>query len=118
MGQALTVMHRYHAVARAMGCDPFEVLATAAVRDADNGPAFVEALQRRMPGVPIHILSGVEEAGFSADGMVCGIPSADGILADIGGGSLEVVRLVDGTRGPSQTLPLGVIRLAERSAET
>jgi len=112
---ALTVLHRYHAVARAMGCDPFEVLATAAVRDAANGPAFVEALQRRMPGVTIRILSGVEEAEFSADGMVCGIPSADGILADIGGGSLEVIRLVGGTRGPSQTLPLGVIRLAERS---
>ena len=115
MSQALTVMHRYHAVARAMGAEPFEVLATAAVRDAENGLAFVEALRGRMPHVPIHILSGAEEAAFSADGMLCGIPAADGILADIGGGSLEVVRLVDGTRGPSQTLRLGVIRLAERS---
>lgn len=115
MAQALTVMHRYHAVARAMGAQPFEVLATAAVRDADNGPAFVEALRDRLPNVPIHILSGAEEAAYSADGMLCGIPAADGVLADIGGGSLEVVRLVDGTRGPSQTLRLGVIRLAERS---
>jgi exopolyphosphatase/guanosine-5'-triphosphate,3'-diphosphate pyrophosphatase len=115
MDLALTVMHRYHAVARAMGARPFEVLATAAVRDADNGPVFVEALRDRMPGVPIHILSGTEEAAYSADGMLCGIPSADGVLADIGGGSLEVVRLVDGTRGLSQTLRLGVIRLAERS---
>jgi exopolyphosphatase/guanosine-5'-triphosphate,3'-diphosphate pyrophosphatase len=115
MAQALTVMHRYHAVACAMGAQPFEVLATAAVRDADNGPAFVEALRDRLPGVPIHILSGVEEAAYSADGMLCGIPAADGVLADIGGGSLEVVRLVDGMRGPSQTLRLGVIRLAERS---
>jgi exopolyphosphatase/guanosine-5'-triphosphate,3'-diphosphate pyrophosphatase len=114
--QALTVMHRYHAVARAMRADPFEVLATAAVRDAQNGPDFVAALRDRMPGVPIHILSGPEEAGFSADGMLCGIPSADGILADIGGGSLEVVRLVGGTRGDSQSLRLGVIRLAERSS--
>ena len=113
--QALTVMHRYHAVARAMAAEPFEVLATAAVRDADNGPAFVESLRGRLPGVPIHILSGAEEAAYSADGVLCGIPAADGILADIGGGSLEVVRLVDGTRGPSQTLRLGVIRLAERS---
>ena len=116
MALALTVMHRYHAVARAMGAKPFEVLATAAVRDAANGPAFVEALRQRMPGVPIRVLSGAEEAGYSADGMLCGIPNADGILADIGGGSLEVIRLVDGTRGQSQTLPLGVIRLAERSA--
>jgi exopolyphosphatase/guanosine-5'-triphosphate,3'-diphosphate pyrophosphatase len=115
MELALTVMHRYHAVARAMDAQPFEVLATAAVRDADNGPAFVAALRDRMPGVPINILSGVEEAAYSADGMLCGIPAADGVLADIGGGSLEVVRLIEGTRGPSQTLRLGVIRLAERS---
>ncbi len=113
--QALTVMQRYFAVAQAMGAQPFEVLATAAVRDAENGPAFVQTLRDRMPGVPIHILSGTEEASYSADGMLCGIPAANGILADIGGGSLEVVRLVDGTRGPSQTLKLGVIRLTDRS---
>ena len=45
MGQAFTVMHRYHAVARAMGAEPFEVLATAAVRDARNGADFVAGLQ-------------------------------------------------------------------------
>jgi exopolyphosphatase / guanosine-5'-triphosphate,3'-diphosphate pyrophosphatase len=115
MRQAVTVMHRYYAVARAMGAQPFEVLATAAVRDAENGAAFVESLRDRMPGVPIHILSGVDEAAYAAEGMLCGIPAADGVLADIGGGSLEVVRLVDGTRGASETLKLGVIRLAERS---
>jgi exopolyphosphatase/guanosine-5'-triphosphate,3'-diphosphate pyrophosphatase len=113
--QALTVMDRYHAVARAMGATPFDILATAAVRDADNGPAFVAALRDRMPGVPIHILSGQEEAALSADGVLCGIPAADGILADIGGGSLEVVRLLNGACGLSQTLKLGVIRLADRS---
>ena len=58
IGPALTVMGRYHAVARAMDADPLEVLATAAVRDAANGSDFVAALQERMPGVPIHILSG------------------------------------------------------------
>jgi exopolyphosphatase/guanosine-5'-triphosphate,3'-diphosphate pyrophosphatase len=115
MTQAFTVMHRYHAVARAMGAHPFEVLATAAVRDAENGPAFVAALQNRMPDVPIRVLSGTQEAEFSAEGVVCGIPAANGILADIGGGSLEVVKLNAGTRGLSQTLRLGVIRLAERS---
>src|SRR6185295_9794423 len=65
MGQAFTVLARYHAVARAMGAAPFEVLATAAVRDARNGADFVVGLQSRMPGVPIHILSGVEEAEYS-----------------------------------------------------
>jgi exopolyphosphatase/guanosine-5'-triphosphate,3'-diphosphate pyrophosphatase len=65
--------------------------------------------------VPIRVLSGLEEAEYSAEGVLCGIPTADGILADIGGGSLEVVRLAAGTRRESQTLRLGVIRLAERS---
>jgi exopolyphosphatase/guanosine-5'-triphosphate,3'-diphosphate pyrophosphatase len=116
MAQAFTVMHRYHAVARAMGARPFEVLATAAVRDARNGADFVAALRARLPDVPIRVLSGLEEAEYSAEGMLCGIPTADGILADIGGGSLEVVRLQAGQRGASQTLRLGVIRLAERSA--
>jgi exopolyphosphatase/guanosine-5'-triphosphate,3'-diphosphate pyrophosphatase len=115
MEQAFTVMHRYHAVARAMGAHPFEVLATAAVRDASNGPDFVARLQSRMPNVPIRVLSGVQEAEYSAMGVLCGIPSADGILADIGGGSLELVRLDKGTRGASHTLRLGAIRLAERA---
>ena len=112
---ALTVMHRYNAIARAMGCEVLEVLATAAVRDASNGPAFVAGLRERMPGVVIKILSGEEEAAFSAAGVLCGIPQAGGILADIGGGSLEVVRLADGRPGQAQTLPLGVIRLADRA---
>jgi exopolyphosphatase/guanosine-5'-triphosphate,3'-diphosphate pyrophosphatase len=115
MAQAFTVLHRYHAVARAMGADPFEILATAAVRDATNGRTFVDALSARLPGVPIHILSGAEEAAYSAMGVLCGIPTADGVLADIGGGSLELVRLTAGERGASQTTALGVIRLAERS---
>lgn len=115
MIQALTVLHRYHAIARAMRADPFEILATAAVRDAANGAEFVSALNARFPGVPIHILSGEQEAEYSAAGVLCGIPAADGILADIGGGSLELVRLDAGHRGGAQTLALGVIRLSERA---
>ena len=69
-----------------------------------------------MPDVPIRVLSGdSRKPNYSAMGVLCGIPTADGILADIGGGSLEVVRLDRGTRGASQTLRLGVIRLAERA---
>ncbi len=112
---ALTVMRRYSAISRAMGCETLEVLATAAVRDASNGPAFVEGLRERMPGVLIRILSGEEEASLSADGVLCGIPQAGGILADIGGGSLEVVRVSQGRASQAQTLPLGVIRLADRA---
>jgi exopolyphosphatase/guanosine-5'-triphosphate,3'-diphosphate pyrophosphatase len=112
---ALTVMHRYHAIARALEAETFEVLATAAARDASNGPEFIAGLRARMPGVPITILSGEEEAALAADGLLCGIPEADGLLADIGGGSLELVRLERGRRGRGRTLGLGVLRLAERA---
>ena len=115
VAQALTVMNRYAAIARAMGADPFEVLATAAVRDAENGPSFVETLRERMPGVPIHTLDGEEEAALAADGVLCGFPAADGIMADIGGGSMELVSLERGRRESAKTFRLGVIRLAERS---
>jgi exopolyphosphatase/guanosine-5'-triphosphate,3'-diphosphate pyrophosphatase len=113
--QALTVMARYAAIAHAMHADPFEVLATAAVRDASNGPDFVRNLQASLPGLVVRILTGEQEAGFSADGLLCGIPSADGILADIGGGSLEVVQLTRGRMTAARTLPLGVLRLSDRA---
>ncbi len=112
---ALVVMRRYAAIARAMGAEVLEVLATAAVRDASNGPAFVQSLQERMPAATLRILSGEEEAQLAAAGVLCGIPQASGFLADIGGGSLEVVRLSSGQSTRSRTLPLGVIRLADRA---
>ncbi len=120
VGQAVRVVGRYASVARAMGADPFEILATAAVRDASNGPAFVAGLEQQiaaagMPGTRIRVLSGEEEAALSSDGVLCGFPGADGLLADIGGGSLELVLLDAGQVRDATTLRLGVIRLAERS---
>ena len=115
--QAMTVMHRYRAIVAAMGASPFEVLATSAVREAVDGRQFIARLAARMPDMPIRILSGEEEAQLSAAGVLCGIPAADGVLADVGGGSLELVRLDHGRAGEAATLRLGVIRLAERANE-
>ncbi len=113
--QALMVMARYAAIARAMRAAPCEVLATAAVRDASNGPAFMDALRAGLPDMTLRVLSGAEEAGYSAAGLLCGIPGADGVLADIGGGSLEVVQLAGGELRAAQTLKLGVLRLSDRA---
>ncbi|MCU0889053.1 MAG: Ppx/GppA family phosphatase [Rubritepida sp.] len=113
--QALTVLGRYHALARGMGADPVEVLATAAVRDASNGAAFMEALGAAMPGAAVTVLSGEEEARLSAQGLLLGVPAADGVLGDLGGGSLELVRLDHGRIAETASLPLGTIRLAERA---
>jgi exopolyphosphatase/guanosine-5'-triphosphate,3'-diphosphate pyrophosphatase len=115
IGPALTVLARYHAVAQAMRADPLEVVATAAVRDASNGEAFVAAMRERMPGLRIRILTGEEEGRLSADGVLLGFPGADGVLGDLGGGSLEVVRLAEGRVARAASLPIGAIRLAERA---
>jgi len=113
--QTLTVLGRYHALARGMGADPVEVLATAAVRDASNGQAFMASLAEIMPGARVTVLSGDEEARFSAEGLLLGVPQADGVLGDLGGGSLELVRLVQGRIMETISLPIGTIRLAERA---
>jgi exopolyphosphatase/guanosine-5'-triphosphate,3'-diphosphate pyrophosphatase len=115
MEQTETVLHRYAEIVRAMGASPFEVLATSAVRDAENGAEFVELMRQRLPDMRINILSGEQEAALSAEGVLCGIPGADGVLADLGGGSLELVRLEAGRVGQAVTIPVGVIRLADRS---
>ena len=112
---AIGVMARFETVVRGMGADLFEVLATAAVRDAENGGAFVEMLRDAIPSATIRILSGLEEADYAATGLLCGMTDADGLMADIGGGSLELVALREGRMGRSQTLRLGVIRLADRA---
>lgn len=113
--QALTVLGRYAAVARAMGAEPVEILATAATRDAQNGEEFIAAINERLPDIPIRVLSGREEGALSADGVLLGFPGADGILGDLGGGSLELVELREGLMGRGATLPLGAIRLADRT---
>jgi exopolyphosphatase/guanosine-5'-triphosphate,3'-diphosphate pyrophosphatase len=113
--QTETVLRRYAAIVRAMGASPFEVLATSAVRDAENGPEFVRLMAERLPEMRINVLSGNAEAALSAEGVLCGIPGADGVLADLGGGSLELVRLESGRVGEAATIPVGVIRLADRA---
>jgi exopolyphosphatase/guanosine-5'-triphosphate,3'-diphosphate pyrophosphatase len=115
MDEAVTVVQRYGAIARAMRAHPFEALATSAVRDAANGPEFTARLEAATPGLKVITLTGEQEARLSAEGVLCGIPAADGILADLGGGSLEVVRLSAGHIGEAATMPIGVIRLAERA---
>lgn len=103
---------RFTALARAMGVGRIDLVATAAVREAEDGPAFRETVERQC-GHPIRVLSGEEEAELSALGVIAGNPAADGIMGDLGGGSLELVEVTDGKVGRSTTLGLGPLRLME-----
>ncbi len=109
---ALVNLARFVRLAKAMGVARLDLLATAAVRDAKNGPEFATAVRRRC-GVPVRVLSGSEEAKFSALGVVSGIAEADGMMGDLGGGSLELVGLDRGRLGAHVTLPLGPLRVGE-----
>ncbi|MEP3050904.1 MAG: Ppx/GppA family phosphatase [Erythrobacter sp.] len=91
--------------------DDFETVATAAVRDAKNGPDFVRELEEL--GLNPQVISGTEEARLSANGVIGAFPGAAGIVADLGGGSLELVTIADGETGDASSLPLGTLRLPE-----
>lgn len=111
---ALQTLNRFTNLAREMGVDRFEMLATAAVRDASDGPAFVAEVERRF-AVPVTVLSGEDEARLAGLGILAGTPNADGLLGDMGGGSLDLMGMNAGTFGQSKTLPLGYLRIIEES---
>jgi exopolyphosphatase/guanosine-5'-triphosphate,3'-diphosphate pyrophosphatase len=108
--EALTALLRFKAVLDAARPAAIHVVATAALRDAVDGPEFVSQVQRAT-GLRIRVLSGVEEGHYSALGVVAGDTSAEGVVGDLGGSSLELVRLADGRPGDGITLPLGPFSL-------
>jgi exopolyphosphatase / guanosine-5'-triphosphate,3'-diphosphate pyrophosphatase len=121
---AFTNLRRFVAFARAIGVDHLAVLATAAVRDARDGEAFAAEVERQCR-VQVKIIDGAEEALLSAAGVLAGIPDADGIAADLGGGSVELIRVRPATSiddigqiGLGISLPLGPLRLAELGEST
>ena len=73
------------------------------------------ATPRRRSVQPIRILSGEDEAKIAAEGTLAGIPGADGLVADLGGGSLDMVKVKDGKIGAATTLPFGPLRLMDLS---
>lgn len=108
--QALAALPRFMDVVDAMGVQQVDMLATAAVREASNGQDFVDRAQALCKR-PVEVLSGEEEARLSGLGVLSGTPEADGVMGDLGGGSVELVELGDGKTGEQATLPLGPLRL-------
>ena len=110
--RAIRSLGRFTRLADAMGVEHIDMVATAAVRDADDGPDFVQKIEDTY-GLPVTVLTGSEEARMAALGLVTGMPDADGMVADLGGGSLELMMLKEGAFDASATLPLGHLRLRE-----
>lgn len=114
--RAIDALRRFRLLIRQMGVKHSRILATAAVRDAANGPAFLDEV--RALGFDPRVVSGEEEARLAGEGVLSGIPDADGIVGDLGGGSLELIEVGGGRLGRGVSLPLGVLRIGEPTRET
>jgi len=112
MRLALEALSRFRILADAHHVDMREAVATAAARDAGNGQEFIRQAEVAWGG-PVRVLSGEEEARLAAEGVLAGIPSADGLVADLGGGSLDMVTVRGGATGVPLTLPVGPLRLMD-----
>jgi exopolyphosphatase/guanosine-5'-triphosphate,3'-diphosphate pyrophosphatase len=114
MADALTAIQRFVALSRQMHVTDFHVIATAAPREAANGPEFIASVEAAT-GVKVDVLSGKEEARLSALGVVSGFRDPDGVVGDLGGGSLELVDVRGRSPGLGESFPLGGLRLEEAS---
>lgn len=107
---ALKGLARFAALLELMQPIPVRAVATAAVRDATNGKAFLTKVRKL--GLEAVLLDGDGEAVAAGYGVISALPQADGLVADLGGGSLEIVRVSGGEVGERVSLPLGAMRVA------
>ena len=114
--RAIAALKRFRTLAKQIGCNEVYAVATAAAREATNGEEFIEQAEKAL-GAGIDILTGKEEARYAALGVVAGIPDADGVVGDLGGGSLELIDVEDGKLFDGVTLPLGPLRLMDMSGD-
>ena len=115
MDEALAALRRYRLLLDQLAVEETSVLATAAARDADNGRHFLDEV--RAIGFEPNLLPGEEEARIAATGVVGAFPSGRGLVADLGGGSLELVPIDRGAVHEGVSLQLGTLRLAALEEE-
>jgi exopolyphosphatase / guanosine-5'-triphosphate,3'-diphosphate pyrophosphatase len=110
--RALVALRRFAALAGHMQLHGLTSVATAAVREASDGPSFCETI-RRETGLELRIASGREEAILSAKGVLLGWPEADGLVCDMGGASMELASVSGGEIGQCETSGLGPLKLRD-----
>lgn len=106
---ALRGLKRFVLLLEELEVEDIDAVATAAVREAENGPEFIAMVEQL--GLSPRVISGEEEARVSANGVIGAFPGAAGVVADLGGGSLELVRIGNGDVDHPTSLPLGTLRL-------
>jgi exopolyphosphatase/guanosine-5'-triphosphate,3'-diphosphate pyrophosphatase len=115
--KAYDALKRFRALCDLMQVKRLHVVATAACRDAKNGKAFIREAER-ICRAKISLISGAREAKLTALGVISGFHRPDGVVGDLGGGSLELAEVDGGRIGPGVTLPLGGLALQDRSSKS
>jgi exopolyphosphatase/guanosine-5'-triphosphate,3'-diphosphate pyrophosphatase len=115
--KALDALKRFRALCDTMQVEKLWVLATAACRDARNGKEFIAAAEQ-ICRTRIDVISGQREAELTALGVVSGFHRPDGVVGDLGGGSLELVDVYGSRIKPGVTLPLGGLALQDRAGRS
>ncbi|MFD1911724.1 Ppx/GppA family phosphatase [Halodurantibacterium flavum] len=110
--RALAALKRFALLAEGMKIAPLTVVATAAVREAEDGAEFREEVLKET-GLSLWVIDGAEEARLSAQGVLLGWPEASGLVCDIGGSSMELAVIGDGKVHARVTSPLGPFRLQQ-----
>ncbi|SHK01358.1 exopolyphosphatase / guanosine-5'-triphosphate,3'-diphosphate pyrophosphatase [Shimia gijangensis] len=110
--RALSAIRRFQEIARQICHSDLTAVATAAVREADDGADFCTEVLRET-GLKVHVIDGAEEARLSAQGVLLGWPGSYGLVCDIGGSSMELAEIDKDRVGKRVTSALGPLKLRD-----
>ena len=113
MSRTLEALRDFQAIAASAGATRLVAVATAAMRDASNSALFTERIRREL-GISIDIIGGLKEARYGFAGAVRGVEASNGLLFDLGGGSMQVTRFAQRKMESAVSLPLGALRVSEK----
>lgn len=114
--RALSAIQRFVGIAERMGVKTIHSVATAAVRDAKDGANFCDEVFLET-NLRLRVVTGVQEATLSAQGVFFCRPDAAGLVCDVGGSSVELARIGAGTIDMAQTSELGPLNLQRFEAD-
>jgi exopolyphosphatase / guanosine-5'-triphosphate,3'-diphosphate pyrophosphatase len=117
MARATEVLRDFQAIATGAGATRIVAVATAAMRDSANGALLATRIRREL-GIRIDVIGGSTEARYGFTGAVRGLAVSNGLLFDLGGGSMQLTRFTRRRRMKDISMPLGALRLSEKFLES
>ena len=116
MDRAVHTAAVYASFLRASGVKEVDAVATSAIRDAPNRDELLDEIRERT-GLEVRVISGAEEARYGYLAIVNSLPLDDGFGIDVGGGSVQLMRIADRRLEEAVSVPLGAVRVSEAFLE-